>query len=173
MPKQKLDKIIKSKTRKVCLTEKLLKEIEKYCKVGLYDKTIYGQLGIPRSTWYYWKTKAENISAELSSKKKVEFPTLKKKHEADLLLNFMDIVKKGRHQAIARNVLIIQAAAVKTWQAAAWYLERMEPNIYGRTIKQNIDMTVKKHSPIDEMLNAAKKAKELGYVPTDIIASNN
>jgi len=175
MVKNGKNKTIKYKTRKVCLTETLLKEIDKYCKVGLYDKTIYGTLGIPRSTWYYWKTKAENLASDLSEKREVKFATLKKKHEAELLLNFLDIVKRGRHAAILRNVLLIEEAAKTNWFAAAWFLERMEPKIYGKreTIKQDIDMTVKKASPIDEMLNAAKKAKELGYVPKDIIASNN
>ena len=36
-------------------------------------------------------------------------------------------VKKAEADAVVRNVAIIQKAAGKTWQAAAWWLERKYP----------------------------------------------
>lgn len=48
-------------------------------------------------------------------------------------------LKKAHADAITRNVAIIQKAAQKTWQAAAWWLERREPDKFGsegRTIRE-------------------------------------
>jgi transposase len=41
--------------------------------------------------------------------------------------DFRDAVKKAEADAVVRNVAIIQQAADKTWQAAAWWLERKYP----------------------------------------------
>ena len=160
--------------RKTTLTKELLKEIEKHSKLGLPDKTIYMALGIPKSTWYSWKDKGSRL-IEKTKKTKIEYKTKRSIDDAQKLIDFVDIIKRGRQIAIARCVKIIHNAANESWQAAAWYLERVAFKTYGRKeiIKQNIDMTIKKDSPIDEMLRVAKEAKEIGYVPKDIIASNN
>jgi hypothetical protein len=41
--------------------------------------------------------------------------------------DLLDAVKKAEAGAVVRNVAIIQKAAQKTWQAAAWWLERKNP----------------------------------------------
>ena len=41
--------------------------------------------------------------------------------------DLLDAVKKAEAGAVVRNVAIIQKAANKTWQAAAWWLERKNP----------------------------------------------
>lgn len=47
-------------------------------------------------------------------------------------LNFWDELKKARASAITRNVAHIQKAAQEgTWKAAAWWLERTVPEVYG------------------------------------------
>ena len=40
---------------------------------------------------------------------------------------FLEAVKRAEAGAVVRNVAIIQKAANKTWQAAAWWLERKNP----------------------------------------------
>lgn len=48
-------------------------------------------------------------------------------------LNLWDQLKKARADSIVRNVAYIQKAAKDgTWQAAAWYLERANPEQYGK-----------------------------------------
>ncbi len=46
--------------------------------------------------------------------------------------DFSDSIKKAEADAITRNVAIIRKAAQKTWQAAAWWLERRYPDDWGR-----------------------------------------
>lgn len=41
---------------------------------------------------------------------------------------FEEDVQKAEADAVVRNVAIIQQAASKTWQAAAWWLERRRKN---------------------------------------------
>ena len=43
---------------------------------------------------------------------------------------FSDAVKKAALKCTQRNIAIIQKAAITTWQAAAWWLERRLPEQY-------------------------------------------
>lgn len=45
---------------------------------------------------------------------------------------FFQGIQKAEASAIHRNVIVIQQAARNTWQAAAWYLERRRPAVWGR-----------------------------------------
>lgn len=51
---------------------------------------------------------------------------------------FLAAVKKAEQDAVARNVGVIQKAARKTWQAAAWWLERKAPQDWARTERQEV-----------------------------------
>ena len=55
--------------------------------------------------------------------------------------DFSDRVKIAEEEAVARNVLVIANAARKSWQAAAWWLERRRPEDFAR--RDNIDLTSK------------------------------
>lgn len=62
-------------------------------------------------------------------------------HEATLyrhLANnheFREQVEKAEGQFVARNVALIQKAAIETWTAAAWLLERRYPDEFGRKLQ--------------------------------------
>lgn len=51
---------------------------------------------------------------------------------------FYDIVKKAQGDAAVMWLAKIEKAASKSWQAAAWKLERRYPKDYGRSIKENL-----------------------------------
>jgi len=55
--------------------------------------------------------------------------------------DFSDAVKVAEEEAVARNVMVIANAAKKSWQAAAWWLERRRPEDYAR--RDNYDITTK------------------------------
>jgi hypothetical protein len=63
--------------------------------------------------------------------------------------DFDKAVKKAESDAIARNCGLIQKAAINSWQAAAWWLERRYPNEFARTERlqhagaQGKDLTIK------------------------------
>ena len=54
---------------------------------------------------------------------------------------FCESVKKSISEARNRNVVIIQKHAANNWQAAAWYLERSDPEHWGK--RDKVEMTGK------------------------------
>ena len=44
----------------------------------------------------------------------------------------------GRGRAVVRNLALIQSAARKNWTAAKWFLEMIDPELYGK--KETIDL---------------------------------
>lgn len=51
---------------------------------------------------------------------------------------FSEAIKRAEAECKARNITIIQKAAIKTWQAAAWYLERRFQDEYA--IRQKLEL---------------------------------
>lgn len=54
---------------------------------------------------------------------------------------FAERVKKAHAEAIQRNVKIVRKAADRSWQAAAWWLERRQKDDF--SLKQEISAEVK------------------------------
>lgn len=74
-----------------------------------------------------------------------------RKETEGIYFQFVQAIKKARSEAMDRNVEIIQTAAKKTWQAAAWYLERQFPEEFASESK-----TVRELRKIIENLTAKK-----------------
>lgn len=127
---------------RLTLTPFLLKEIKKLSELGHFDRFIYDQLKIPKTTWYDWKA---------ASKKIVERLEKKEIHESDLdsdgkLLSELSVtVKEARAKAVTKALLYIHAAAKTNWNAARWFLETIAPDLYGK--REAVDL---KHSGIPE-----------------------
>jgi|SRR5579883_163085 len=43
---------------------------------------------------------------------------------------FSEAVRKAEHDAVARNVALVQSAAADDWRAAAWWLEHAYPDVW-------------------------------------------
>lgn len=65
--------------------------------------------------------------------------------------DFQDLVRRAEAEAVKLNLAVIQAAAAsgKSWQAAAWFLERKHPEQWGRTETLTIDA---KRKAVEETL---------------------
>jgi hypothetical protein len=62
-------------------------------------------------------------------------------------MEFSNAVEKAKAEAVSRNVAIIQKSAHHgTWQAAAWWLERTQQQVFGR--KQQLEHTGAEGAPI-------------------------
>lgn len=82
------------------------------------------------------------------------------KETTGMFRDFLDAVKKAEGDAIARNVAIIQKAAKKSWQAAAWWLERKYSEDFALKTKQ--ELTGKDGGPVAiQVIVSSPKAKEL------------
>lgn len=109
---------------KTKLTSELQEQLVKYIEAGNYIKDACNMVGICESTYYNWIERGEK-ALELEEKEK-KIPKSEK-----IYLEFLESIKKAKAKAVIRNVLIIQKAAKKSWQAAAWWLERSHYKDWG------------------------------------------
>jgi hypothetical protein len=95
--------------------------------------------GIGRTTFYRWMNEAKNCPLD---------------HQ---LWDFRNTVKKACAVAENRSVVLIQKAAAHDWRAAAWWLERRNPEEYGRRKVIELD-TESNSTAIDEATHQASAA---------------
>jgi hypothetical protein len=67
-------------------------------------------------------------------------------------VTFWDELKKARADAVIRNVSQVQKAAQDgTWKAAAWWLERTMPDVYGKPANTRHAATIDTATPSREL----------------------
>lgn len=123
------------------LNEKLIKEISAVIADGNYAVVACEYVGINPSTYYDWLNRGE-------------------REPGSIYEDFSNAIKKARAQAEVRNVDLLRNHAKESWQASAWWLERTQPNRWGkRERKDNAnDEALEK---LDDILGAiSKKAAE-------------
>lgn len=79
---------------------------------GMYLKHAAMRAGVQPNTVSVWMGKGRRASTGLYH-------------------DFVQAVTRARADAVARNVAIIQVAARNDWKAAAWWLARTMPELYG------------------------------------------
>lgn len=91
--------------------------------------------GVSKSAHYNWLARGRAERDRLDSN-----PKLKPKASEMPFLEYVEAIEKARAEAEARLVLRIAKAAEepKTWQAAAWLLERRDPKRWGRVSRTEI-----------------------------------
>jgi hypothetical protein len=95
-------------------------------KNGAYLQTACTYAGIGESTVHRWLERGRTENAKIESG---ENATDTEKPYLEL----WESIEKARAEATLRNLTLIQTAAQNgTWTAAAWYLERTNPALYGR-----------------------------------------
>lgn len=99
--------------RRSKFTPEIRLNIINYIKAGNYYETAALASGITAKTFYEWMAKGRKMPASDYGE-------------------FRNIIEKAHAEAEARNVLIVEKAAEKSWQAAAWWLERTSMNRWGR-----------------------------------------
>ena len=100
------------------LTPELQEALCEHLRQGLYLKTACALVGIDVATVDQWRQRGEGTE-----------PT---RPGTALHVAFVDAVEKAKAEAVKHHVGIIREAAVDSWQAAAWHLERTQPALYGR-----------------------------------------
>ncbi len=146
-----------------------------YIKAGNYVVTACEAVGIAEKTYYNWIKKGKEVE------EKAENGIQLTEEEANYL-QFLQAIKKAKAEAIVKNVLVIQIAARKNWQAAAWWLERTNYKDWGRKDFMKIDSntTIRNSSleSLEKLLKNVPKdkildiAKEFGNKILDAINGN-
>lgn len=92
-------------------------------RAGNTKKDSCNLASISEQTFYRWLREGEDAPIESQA------------------YQFCESVKKSVSEARNRNVVIIQKHAANNWQAAAWYLERSDPEHWGK--RDKVEMTGK------------------------------
>jgi transposase-like protein len=75
---------------------------------------------------------------------------------------FQDLIRQAEAEAVKLNLAVIQAAAAsgKSWQAAAWFLERKHPEQWGKT--ETLSIEARKDAVKEAIrINAARSPEQL------------
>ena len=94
---------------------------------GCYIEDAVAYAGISKPTYYKWL----DIGVAERDRLLADENTTPNPAVADYL-DFSNAVERTRAKAVVRNIGIIQKAALTSWQAAAWWLERTRPKQFGR-----------------------------------------
>jgi len=105
---------------KTKLTPELQEEILNLIRAGNYVKDACLAVGIDESTYYKWIKRGE-------------------KAKSGIYFQFVQSTKKARAFARALRVEKITDAMEENWQAAAWWLERTDPEHWGRRSRVDLE----------------------------------
>lgn len=120
------------------------KQILEALKEGVPREMALLAAGVGRSTFYSWLAKARQDKP------------------VQLYVDFLDAVEKAEAEAVVLYTKTIHAARDVNWQAAAWWLERRHPDLYGR--RDRISIEALKRSEVEAT------ARELGLDPDEVLA---
>lgn len=108
------------------INEERIQRIARAYRIGAADTHAAMAGGINLGTLYEWQ-RVGNELRELGAPEE-ELSEVQK-----LYLKFVNEIDQARADQIEELMGIIQTAAATSWQAAAWKLERLYPQLYGRT----------------------------------------
>lgn len=106
--------------RRTKLTEDRATKILEALRLGVPQNTAIAYAGIHESTYYRWLQEGAEPDAP------------------DNVREFRESVKAARAEAEVRSLAVIQNASRKSWQAAAWFLERGFPQHWARTDRHEV-----------------------------------
>ncbi len=112
--------------RRSKLTPETQQAIVNALNSGNWLETAASYAGIAPATLYNWLERGRNERDRIDNDEDA-------RPEEAHYVEFLEAVEKARSQAQVRAVGLIQKAAIDgTWQAAAWFLERSNPQHWGR-----------------------------------------
>ena len=103
------------------LTDKLCDEICNDIKAGVPIKHAVISHGISETTYYRWYDKG-------------------KEAKSGKFRNFYDKIQEAKSVAVTLRARRVYKAGETSWQADAWWLERVDPENFGRKDTHKVDM---------------------------------
>ncbi len=120
--------------RRTILTPEKIHQICELVQAGNNLETSAAACGVSKSAFFNWTARGRREQERLAAN-----PKARPKKTEEIYVDLVEDIEKARATADARLVLLIHKAAQepKTWQAAAWLLERRDPARWGRTSREN------------------------------------
>ena len=138
---------------KTACTPELIAAICKHLRIGAYRKDAIKAAGVAETTFYYWIERGGKERRHIDSGKKP------RKRESAYLKALQSIEKAEAESSLGDLAMITRAAQDGAWQAAAWKLERRNPEQWGRQrldIQANGNLIVEGCGWLDRRIDAAK-----------------
>jgi hypothetical protein len=107
------------------LTDKKVDLFIKALRVGHYVDRAARLAGLAPSTVYRWLEEGEAEQQRIDAEEEIT-------ERGQAYLKIANEIIKAKEEASHRALATIQKAFPKSWQAAAWYLERTDQRHYGR-----------------------------------------
>lgn len=98
---------------------------------GNYLETAAEYAGVSRATLFEWLAKGRQAREAIDNQQDPG-------PNGEMYANFSDAVAQAQAGAEIQAVALVRRAALDSWQAAAWWLERSKPRRYGRWDRQEI-----------------------------------
>jgi hypothetical protein len=115
-------------SRTTILSEVIQNAMVEAIEAGNYASTAAESVGIGRSTHYEWMSKGEE--------------------GIEPYAGYTDAIKKAEANAQMQALSVVKNAMADNWQAAAWYLERKFPELFGRRDKLTQEISTKNNEPL-------------------------
>ena len=148
--------------RPVKITEELIKQICDVVRAGNYIETAAAFNGLSKSTLYDWMKRGAR------ERQRIEGTNRKPLKKEELFMAFSDAIEKAMAEAEIRDVMRIGEASKSDWKAAAWRLERKNPQKWGRKFQQVESNEEETALKLELMRLQAEKARiELGRANGD------
>ena len=143
------------------LTPEVQDRIVSLLRGGNYVDTAAHAAGVGRASVYRW---LERGRAALEREEAGDTLTPDEQRYAE----FAREVDSARAQAMVRNVTLVNTAAQTTWQAAAWWLERTNPQMWGRHLRAEVSgpdqgpipIQVQRDALIDRIVNLLNEGRD-------------
>lgn len=137
------------------LTKELIDEILTYKENGLSDADVCDMVGVSQQAFYSWLKEAETGVNYKDPEKPISNYALK--------VELLEGLKRAKAAFKAYHIQTITKAAKKSWQAAAWMLERMYPKEFGRIDRQIalLGEAQKETGMLDEILEYLGMVKDV------------
>jgi hypothetical protein len=101
-------------------------------QAGNYVEVSCAYAGLAVATIYQWMDKGRKEKERIANGEDPD-PT------QSSYVEILEAIEKARANAVVANVAVIQQAARSgTWQAAAWWLERTNPQQFGRRVQAEV-----------------------------------
>jgi transposase len=117
--------------RPLKLSQPLIDKVANFLRIGVYVETAAIASGMSKQTFYTYLRQANDLQERIEKAKTLGERVSLIKHEK-LLLLFLDAIEKATAEAETSDVVTIKQASKTNWQAAAWRLERKNPDRWGR-----------------------------------------
>ena len=131
---------------KIC--PEIIEKIQNAILAGSYIETAAALAGINKDTFYEWLKKGAAA-------------------QSGIFFEFSAAIQKAMAQAEMNDLLVINRAAQKSWQAAAWKLERKYPKRWGLRARHEIIGSETEAKPVQIVYAKLGSASDVIEVDAD------